>query len=1147
MNTLENRSADIAGGWKGMSVRRRLTLAMALLMGVSITVFAVFLYSKQQQALMDGVDAKLETAARMAQANLPANYHDRIAGPGSISDQEYQGIVDRFNRLCKSLGLEYLWSVMPLDGRIVFTSATSPDKEVGNRKHAAFLEVHSNPGLYTDALRSKTKTVQINEDRWGSLRVVLIPYQDQRGRPYLMGAGMRLSEVDRALNDLVLECAVGGVFLFLVSVAGIYLLAGLLSRPVERLTETIKAIAAGDFTRQAPEDGAREHVQLARCFNQLNQADRCHIQELTLERENLRITLQSIGDGVIVTDAAGRVARMNPVAERLTGWPFADAAGRPLLEVFRIVNAQSRQLADDPVARVLKTGLVVGLANHTALIARDGTERQIADSAAPIRDANARILGAVMVFSDVTEAYAMQKAVREAEERFHLLFERMIGGAALHEIICDTSGKPVDYRFLEVNPAFEQLTGFKAADVLGRTVREVMPKVEPDWIERYGRVALTGASDRFDHYAAELDRHFSVAAYSPKPGQFAVVFQDITSAKRAEAALMESEARYKSYFEESQAIMLLIDPDTGAIEEANAAAVDFYGWTKAELCAKNIADINTLPWGDIKAQLALGNSEKRKHHFFKHRRACGDIRDVEVYNGPIKVEGKTLFKSIVQDITERKQAELKLERSRAELKAVYDQAPLLMCVVGRSCEVLYGNRAFTEFAGQSGETMRPETPGAVLRCIHAIEDPRGCGYGHNCESCALRLAMKETFETGCSQEAIEYRTTYQRAGIMQEMVMLASTSLIETGEQPVLLLCLEDVTDRSRADQALRESEARFRSFYELGLIGMWISTLDKGFSQFNDRLCEILGWSRQELPVKSWSEMTHPEDLPADVALFEQVLSGVREGYSMDKRFIRKNGEVVYTSMSVRCVRNPDGSPNHFVGMMQDISDRKRSEEVMSGSLREKEALLKEVHHRVKNNLQIVSSLLRLQAAQIDHPMVAAALRDMRNRIRTMALLHENLYRSENLAQVNLAEYLQGVCAQLLRSMVSQPGLVRLEMNIAAVSLDVGQAVPCGLLINELVSNSLKHAFPQGRSGVVRVELQPVPEERSLRLRVSDDGAGLPPGFDLHAVHSLGLQLVADLARQLHGILVAWSDNGAVFEVVFEPISNYTMATANE
>ena len=203
---------------------------------------------------------------------------------------------------------------------------------------------------------------------------------------------------------------------------------------------------------------------------------------------------------------------------------------------------------------------------------------------------------------------------------------------------------------------------------------------------------------------------------------------------------------------------------------------------------------------------------------------------------------------------------------------------------------------------------------------------------------------------------------------------------------------------------------------------------------------------------------------------------------------------------------------------------------------LREKESLLKEVHHRVKNNLQVISSLMRLQSAQIENPVAQAALRDMQNRIASMALLHETLYQSGNLARVDLAAYLQSLCSQLFNSLVMDPGSIQLRLDVASVSLELSQAVPCGLIINELVSNCLKHAFPDKRAGEVRVELQAVGGGASLRLRVADNGVGLPATLDLQQLRSLGLQLVSDLVGQIQGRLEIGRGPGAVFEVVFTP-----------
>ncbi|MFZ5570787.1 MAG: PAS domain S-box protein [Thermodesulfobacteriota bacterium] len=275
----------------------------------------------------------------------------------------------------------------------------------------------------------------------------------------------------------------------------------------------------------------------------LIQRDRkIHFRELSMARLELsvsetrhRMTLLSVGDGVLATDADGNITMLNPAAENLTGWGMAEAAGRPVDEVFRIINEETRLAVESPVARVLREGQVVGLANHTLLIARDGTEIPIADSGAPIRMEEGDVAGVVLVFRDQSAEREAREALRSSEQRYRDLFFSMLEGFAVHDIICDEAGKPVDYRFLEVNPAFERMTGLAAGTIVGRTVTEVMPNTEAHWIDTYGQVALTGRPIQFENYAADLDRHYRVSAFCPQPGRFAVSFEDITAAKQAAA------------------------------------------------------------------------------------------------------------------------------------------------------------------------------------------------------------------------------------------------------------------------------------------------------------------------------------------------------------------------------------------------------------------------------------------------------------------------------------------------------------------------------------------------------------------------------------------------------------------------------------
>lgn len=204
------------------------------------------------------------------------------------------------------------------------------------------------------------------------------------------------------------------------------------------------------------------------------------------------------------------------------------------------------------------------------------------------------------------------------------------------------------------------------------------------------------------------------------------------------------------------------------------------------------------------------------------------------------------------------------------------------------------------------------------------------------------------------------------------------------------------------------------------------------------------------------------------------------------------------------------------------------------NASLEEKEALLKEVHHRVKNNLQLISSMLNLQASRIKDPAVAELFADSRNRVRSMALVHENLYRAGNFSKIPMESHIKALCAQLSRAYGVPGQRVGLEVEIADLQLDMNRAVTCGLIVNELVSNALKHAFPHGRPGRIRITVEPQGDGRHA-LRVHDDGVGLAETFDFERADTLGLQLVSDLTHQLRGTIEVNREQGTTFTIVFD------------
>lgn len=214
------------------------------------------------------------------------------------------------------------------------------------------------------------------------------------------------------------------------------------------------------------------------------------------------------------------------------------------------------------------------------------------------------------------------------------------------------------------------------------------------------------------------------------------------------------------------------------------------------------------------------------------------------------------------------------------------------------------------------------------------------------------------------------------------------------------------------------------------------------------------------------------------------------------------------------------------------ELVERERANEIIRSSLREKEMLLKEVHHRVKNNMQVISSLLNLQGKQIKDEQARAVFQASQNRVKSMALIHESLYQTDDVSQINFAEYLRKLIKHISQSYKTPTDSIKMKVNVVDVMLGVDTAVPCGLIINELVSNSLKHAFPEGREGEIVIDLSA--SDSSYKLTLSDDGIGLPEGLDIEQAKTLGLKLVGTLTEQLGGQLSRSNGRGTKFEITF-------------
>ncbi|MFN8608052.1 MAG: PAS domain S-box protein [Vulcanimicrobiota bacterium] len=327
-----------------------------------------------------------------------------------------------------------------------------------------------------------------------------------------------------------------------------------------------------------------------------------------------------------------------------------------------------------------------------------------------------------------------------------------------------------------------------------------------------------------------------------------------------------------------------------------------------------------------------------------------------------------------------------------------------------------------------------------------------------------------------------------------------------------------DISQLKQVQEDLLIQEQHAQGAFTHAPIGKGIVSPEGRWIKVNASLCSLLGYPEEELLTLDFQSITHPQDLEADVSYVQQMLKGEISSYQMEKRYVHKQGHLIPVLLAVSLVRDSQERPLYFIAQILDISQRKRYEAQMESALREKELMLKEIHHRVKNNLQLISSMLDLQASYQSDGAVRAIFEESRARLRSMALIHERLYRSEKLDHVDFASYMESLVSYLSQAYQVTPEEVQIETRVGWTSLALDQAVPCGLLLNELISNSLKHAFRDPVSEPKVSILLDYDENGSRRLGLCDNGVGLAEGFKAEKADSFGMQLILTLSEQLGG-----------------------------
>jgi PAS domain S-box-containing protein len=725
---------------------------------------------------------------------------------------------------------------------------------------------------------------------------------------------------------------------------------------------------------------------------------------------------------------------------------------------------------------------------------------------------------------DVTDRKRVEESLREEESRFRNAFDSAPIGMAL----VSTVG-----RWLRVNRRICEMLGYSETELLATDFQTVTHPEDLDADLQLVHKVLEGSipsyqmEKRYFHKTGPIIPVLLTVSLVRDahgvPVHFISQIKDIRLQKEAELALRANDALLRQFIRHTPAAIAILDSAMCYLQVSDRWRKDYHldGQDLIGRCHYDVFPDLPERWKEIHRRVLTGSVESCEEDAFP--RADGGMEwlqwEARPWKGTDGRIGGVIF--FTQVITSRKLSELALRKSEERFRILFEQSSDAHLIFDHVNGIIDCNNATLDM-------LRCRDKREILKLHPAMLSPEFQADG------------RRSIEKAVDMDATARRHGYHRFDWLHRRfdgdVFPCEVTLtpVELNGRPALLVVWHDLTERNRAADALRASEERYRSVVESLAEGIVVQDASGQILTSNDRASAILGLSRDQIAGRTsvdprWQAVHDDgspfpgEEHPSMVALRTErpvfnVIMGVR----------KPDGQTSWLTVNAVPVMNPAaGGVGSVVASFHDITESRRLHQTVRASLEEKEVLLREIHHRVKNNLQIVSALLDLQSDYTDDPKARQMFLESQARVRSMALIHERLYRSDDMARVDFPEYLRRLTDELYQTNKISDNEVRLELSVDVPSLTIDVAIPCGLILNELISNCFKHAFADGRTGSIRITMGPAgapgksaDDAEELLLTLADDGAGFPPGTDFRNSGTFGLQLVNTLVKQLRGTI---------------------------
>jgi len=830
-------------------------------------------------------------------------------------------------------------------------------------------------------------------------------------------------------------------------------------------------------------------------------AERRAQEELRASRDMLDRILNGMHDAVSVIGPDYRIWEVNESFVRTYGGSREEVLGKTCHEA---THGRDKPCPEGcNLEKVFKTGKPKTF-EHVHTNAR-GKEVSVEISLFPLQNPAGKVEGVVEMEHDVTLQKLVEKALREERDRAQTYLD--IAGTII--LALDAEGRVT-------------LINQKGCEVLGRPEGEILGKkwianFIPEWtVERVDytiKRLMAGEVDPLryvENYILTSDGKMRLIAwnntvFNDEAGKVIGTLssgEDITERRLVETALKESEEKYRNLVERAKDGIIIVQDER--LKYVNPRMAELVGYRVEEMLGTAFADYLAPEERekaiDVYTRRIAGEDLPPFHETVLEHKNGNKVR-VETDGGLIVYGGKPADLIFLHDVTKRRESEDALRESEAKLKATLDSLPDLLFEVDRRGKIY-------DFRTPNASTLYVAPQNFLGKTVDQVVPPEAARI--------IMDALAQAVEKGSHHGAVYVLNMPDGPHWYELSIAARGHPLAPEGR---LIVTARDVTERVKVGEALRLSEEKYRFLFEGSPTLNLIIGLDGNIIDSNINSLKEFGYTREEVRGSNALEFVALKDREFIAGLLVKSDRG-EDIPEIDAGIIAKDGSVRTILFSRGNVVLTEGDqPVSIVVTGIDITERKKDEELIKKALQEKEVLLKEIHHRVKNNLQIISSLLNLEAGKTQDERVFDIISTSQNRIKSMALIHEKLYQSKEFSRVDFPGYIRSLLDSLFLSYTNGSRSVYTELDLSPLFLDINTAIPLALIINELVSNSLEHAFPDGRKGIISIGLKAA-GDGDYTLSVADDGVGISDGLDLENTKTLGLQLVNMLTQQIGAVI---------------------------